>query len=299
MKKLLAVGLLGALGALFMAATCTVTNTRMTTIDGHDVFAGELQNDSGVNILNHKIRVAFLDSSNNLVETQTIDGCVRSLQNGESNYFSAKAAASDSTTASALSRMANLQEDPAFKVGTVADSDIDITALSIRRDADTLRITGTVKNLADDKLYAPNVCAVVWDDAGNVVIVKLDTTLNDLAKNATDTFDISIDLTDVEDIADTIDSVDIAVDGLDGSSSGTPVKPLWDRDNSVTVCGTPTNTPTKTPVPATNTPGNSPTPTDTPTNTPVPPTSTGTPYTNTPTPVNTNTPSPTATACAA
>jgi hypothetical protein len=280
------------MGALFMAATCTITNTRMTTIDGHDVFAGELQNDSGINILNHKIRVAFLDSSNNLVETKTVDPCVRSVKNGESNYFSAKATASDSTTTAALSRMANLAEDPTFKVGDQADSDIDIPTLSIRRDGDNLRITGTVKNLSDSKLYSPNVCAVVFDDDGNVLIVQIDTSLNDLSKNSSDGFDINIDLTDIDGISTAVKTVDIAVDGLDGSSSGTPVKPHWDRDNSVTVCGTPTNTPTKTNTPA-NTATNTPIPAGTDTATPTD-TATATP-TGTP---NTNTPTATSTACA-
>jgi hypothetical protein len=286
LKKLLAVGLLGAMGALFMAATCTITNTRLTTINGHDVFAGELKNDSGINILNHKIRVAFIDSSNNLVETKTVDPCVRSVKNGESNYFSAKATASDSSTSSALARMANLAEDPTFKVGDQASSDLTISDLSIRRDGDNLRVTGKVTNNSSDKLFSPNACVVVFDDSGDVLIVQLDTSLNDLDEDESDTFDVSIDLTDIDGIADAVDQVDVAVDGLDGSSSGTPVKPEWDRNNSVTVCATPTKTPSNTP-----TGSATPTATDTPL-----PTNTATPGTP---PANTNTPTATQTPCTA
>lgn len=291
-KKLLAIGLLGAMGALFLAATCTVINTRYTTINGKDVFAGELRNDSGVNILNHKYRVAFIDSSNNLVEAKTVDGCVRSVKNGESNYFSARANASDSSTSFAISRMANLAEDPTFKVGDQASSNITIPTLSIRRDGDNLRVTGSIKNNASAKLYKPNVCVVVWDDTNKVLIVQVDTTINDLIQNATDTFDVSIDLTGIASISNAVDHVDIGVDGLDGSSSGTPVRPFWDRNNSVTVCGTPTNTPTNTPTTPTNTATTTATATSTPTATATP-TGTPTAATNTPTtPTNTATSTP-------
>ena len=266
MKKLLAVGLLGAIGVLFMAATCTVTNTRFTAIHGKNVFAGELKNDSGVNILGHKYRVAFIDSSNNLIEAKTVDGCMRSVKNGESDYFSAKSTSADSASDYALARMANLSEDTTFKVGDQAASDITISNLDIRRDGDNLRVTGTIKNNSSDKLYSPNACVVVFDDNGDVLIVQVDTSINDLAHNATDTFDVSIDLTDISGIASAVDTVDVGVDGLDGSASGTPVVPEWDRNNSVEVCGTPTNTPA-----ATNTP------VGTATDTPVPATATDTP----------------------
>src|SRR6185295_3093246 len=104
-----------------MAAGCQVINISLTSIDGHDVFAGELHNDSGANVLNHKIRVSFLDSSNNLVETKTVDGCLRSLQNGASDFFSTPSTLSDSSTATGLARMANIAEDSSFKVGTTVD----------------------------------------------------------------------------------------------------------------------------------------------------------------------------------
>jgi hypothetical protein len=284
LKKFLVAALLGVIGIATMAAGCQVVKIRLTTFQNKDVFAGELKNDSGVNILQHKFRVTFLDTNNNVVETTTVDGCLRSIKSGTSDFFSARAAASASTTTTGLARLANLAEDPNFKVGDTATGDVTISNLDIRRDGETLKITGKIKNNDSDDLVDPAVCVVVFDEDGNVLVTAKDASLNDLDEDEEDTFSIEIDITDIDDLSAVVDSVDVYADGLDGSSTGKPIAPESDKNNSVTVCATPTKTPTKTSTPVG---------TATATNTPDPATATAT---TTPAPTNTSVP-PTATPC--
>jgi hypothetical protein len=260
MRRYLALAVVAVAGFAAFAATCTVSNTSFTDINGHDTFAGELSNDSGIDILSHQFRVSFIDSNNNLVEVTTADGCLRSLQNGESDFFSVRANASAATTKFGLARLANLAEDPSFKVGQVADGDVSITDITATRTGMTLTVTGTIKNNDSDTLVDPAACVVVRDNDGNVVIVGKDDTINNLDEDESDTFSVTLT---VPDDADSIDHVDVYVDGLDGSTSAAPIAPESVLDTNVTE-----QTPTVTGTPPTNTP--------VPTDTPVPPTSTPT-----------------------
>lgn len=290
MKRLLAVGMLLA-GVLAFAGTCAVKNVSLTKIDGHDVFAGELHNDSGANFLGHKILVAFLDSSGTVVETKNAPTCLRTLQNGEADFFSVASTKSPSVTSVGLARMLI---DSSMKVGTAETGDGTFTNIVITRKNETdLSVTGTFKNTDDTKLVAPTVCAVVYDTDNNVVIVKTDDSLGDLAHNATDTF--SIDMTVIDD-SDIIDHVDLYADG---EKDDVAIAPISDLGNSVKAC--PTKTPTRTATPVTSTA----TVTSTPTETPVAADRTATaaanqttiagltpPATNTATPTRTPTPNP-------
>lgn len=286
MKKRFVVAIIAIAGLAAFAGTCTVINISLTPIGTHDTAAGELRNDSGVNILEHKFMVTFLDSSNNIVETKTVSGCLRSVQNGTSDFFSVEATAGSSTTSSFLARLANYAEDPSFKIGNTVSGDVTFSGLRISRFGGTIKISGTLKNNSGDQLFDPKVCAVVYSNGDKVVIVGSDSSLNDLSTGATDTFLISLT---VPDSTSTIDHVDLYADGLSGSSSGPPISPESSIDNSVTVCNatsTPTNTNTSTPVGS---------PTPTPTNTPDP-SNTATP-TGSATPTKTNTPTATPTSC--
>ena len=275
MKKLIAAAVFGLAGLAAFAGTCTITRISLVNTDGtHDTFAGQLDNSSGVNILQHNFLVSFLDSGNNVVETKTVAGCTRSIQDGTSGFFSATSSRPASETNVGLARIAF---DSAFKVGTVAAGDISLSGITVTRTGDTLVVTGTIKNNDGDTLVDVRACIVVRDSGDNVLITGADSTIADLAEDATDTFSVTITVPD----DDTADSVDVWVDGLDGSSSDPPVAPASDLNNSVGVCtatSTPTKTPTNSPT-ATGTP-----PTATPTGTP---TSTST---STSTPVATNTP---------
>jgi len=244
-KKFLAAGLVVA-GLLAFAGTCTIQNVSLTKIGSHDVFAGELHNDSGANFLGHKIVVAFLDSSGAVVDTKTVTPCLRTLQNGEADFFSVASSASSSSTSVGLARLAL---DSTLKVGDAETGDGTISNVVIQReDGDTvLHISGTFKNTDSTKLTEPTVCAVVYSSDNKVVLVGKDESLNDLAHNASDTF--SMDLTVIDD-SDIIDHVDFYVDGF---KDDVPIAPISDLNNSVCLC-TPTRTPTTPTVTQTPTP---------------------------------------------
>ena len=237
-KRFLAAGVLAIAGIAAFAGTCTFQHIALTTIGSNDVFAGELHNDSGANILQHNLLVAFVDSSNTLLDTQTVTPCLRTLPSGGVNYFSAKSSHTASETSTGLARV---KFDSTFKVGTAAVGSGTITGLTVGRGTTTLTVAGTFKNTDSTTLTAPNACAVVYNSSGNVIVVGLDETMTDLAHNATDTFSITLT---VPDSTATVDHVDVYVDGL---QSGVPILPIKDTGNSVNLTPTATATAVGTP----------------------------------------------------
>ena len=229
MKKLIAAAVFGIAGLAAFAGTCTITHISLVNTDGtHKTFAGQLDNTSGVNILQHNFIIAFLDSGNNVVETTTVPGCLRSVQDGKSDFFSATSTLAAAQTSVGLAR---ITFDSAFKVGTVAAGDISISNITVQRTGTSLVVKGKIKNNASTTLVAPGVCVVVRDASNNVLITNSDT-LSDAAQNATQNFSVTIKVP-----ADgTANSVDIWADGLDGNSSGAPVAPQSALSNSVGVC---------------------------------------------------------------
>jgi hypothetical protein len=269
---LIIAGVFAVIGIAAFAGTCTVTHIKLTKIGTHDTFAGQVDNNSGVNILQHNFVVAFLDSSNNVVDTKTVEGCLRSIQNGESDFFSAASVKDSSVTATGLARIAF---DSTFKVGAVDSSNITISGITVQREGTTLKVRGTIKNNDSVKIDDPHACAVVHDTDGNVLIVGTDTGINDLSHNATDTFEITMT---VPDNVDDVDEVTVYVDAI-SDDTDIPVAPEASSSKPVSICPTKTNTPTSpamtnTPTvtsTATNTPGAG---TSTVTNTSVPATAT-------------------------
>lgn len=235
MKKFLVMALFGLVGFAAFAGTCVVTHISLVSTDGsHKTFAGQLDNTSGVNILQHNFVVAFIDSGNNLIGTTTVPGCLRSVQNGSTDYFSAVSAASASNVSVGLARIAF---DGTFKVGTTSAQDVTISGVGASRSTTTLTVAGKVTNNASSTLGSPNVCIVVRTSAGNVLITGT-VSLSDITSAANRTFSDTIT---VPDDSSAVSSVDIWVDGLD--SSGNPTTP---ESNLGTSVGTGTPTPTAT-----------------------------------------------------
>lgn len=261
MKKWFIVALVGVAGLAAFAGTCVVTKVSLTQIGTRDVFAGQLDNNSGVNILQHNFVVAFLDSTGAVVDTRVVEGCLRSLQDGQSDFFSVKSGQDASKTSVGLAR---LSYDSALKVGDTATGDVSISNIISKRTGTTLKVSGTVKN-NDDKLSDAAACIVVRDDQGNVVIAGRDASLGDLVSGASANFSISFTIPDDSGL---IKSVDVWVDGLAGASTntaGTPITPQASTGNAITVCGTATPSPTGSPFTATASPtGTPPTATATP-----------------------------------
>ena len=253
MKRFIPLALLAAIGFAAVAATCTVQNVSLTTIGEHDTFAGELHNDSGVDILNHKIQVSFLNDNLAVVEVRTINGCLRSLQDGKVNFFSLQSNQDEDETDIGLARMANVVEDPTFKVGNVAQGNVSFSNVTAVRTGGSLVVSGTLTNDDGDALEDPAVCAVVYDDDDRVVVVGRDA-LTDLAIDEDGAFSITLA---VPDNGDLVETVDLWADGIEGN---VPTEPESSVNNAITVQPTNTGTPTaaasSTPLPTeTPTPG--------------------------------------------
>ncbi|HET6614481.1 MAG TPA: FxLYD domain-containing protein [Dehalococcoidia bacterium] len=240
MKRILAVSLISLAALAGMAQTCVVTHESLTTIGDNDTFAGELQNDSGVDILQHKFRIAFLNSNGAVIESRTVDGCLRSLQAGESDFFAVSSNQPHQSTTIGLARLANLAEDPNFKVGRVEEGDIDVHESTASREATTLTVEGKITNHDSDTLEDPNVCVVVWDDDDRVITTAKQTNIDDLDED--ETFDFSIEI-DVPDDTEKVDHVDVWADGLEDDD---PVSPGSQKDVDVTEIATATPTTTST-----------------------------------------------------
>lgn len=237
-KRFLTAGLVVAAIVAF-AGTCTIQHISLTTIGTNDVFAGEVHNDSGVSILQHNVIVAFIGTSNNLLETKTVQPCLRTLPTGGVNYFSAQSSFSAAQTSAGLARV---NFDSTFKVGTPATGSGTITNLKVSRSGTALTVTGTFQNLASTTLTSPNACAVVYNSSGNVVVVGIDeTSMIDLVQNGSDNFTISLT---VPDSTTTVDHVNVYVDGF---QNNVPTLPVSITGNAV-VLGTPTPTVSPTPV---------------------------------------------------
>ncbi len=228
MKKWLALGVLAFAALAAFAGTCTIIRVNYVEFDGHDTYGAELKNDSGADFLQHNFVVAFLNGSGQVVETKTVPGCLRTLLNGKSDFFSATSTLSPSSTDVALSRIAF---DSTLKAGSPETGDVTITITSITREGEELTVVGTIKNEDGDDLDDPVVCIVVRDTSGNVVKVFRDSGSGDLEED--DEYSFTLTFT-VPDSTTEVDEVDVHVDGLEG---GVPTKPESDTANGVTEVG--------------------------------------------------------------
>jgi hypothetical protein len=255
MKKL-AVLLFAIVGLTAFAGTCIIRAERVSDVDGDSFYGAEMFNDSGADILNHRFKVAFLDDNGNVLDTKTVSGCLRSLQNGATNYFSAQSNEDPDDVELGLSRL----EGP-LTFGEVTSGDLELSDIEVVRNGDQLVITGTITNNGNDEVFEAQVCVVVRDDSsgdGRIQRVQLDNNNYDLDPDQDEDFSIT---TTVSDDTDDSDRIDVVADALDDDNN--PVEPVIEDGIDIDVA-----TPTITGTPPTST--NTPTPTDTPvpTNTP-------------------------------
>lgn len=262
--KKLAFLTMAAASIMFMAATCVTVGATVTEIDGDMHYAAEMQNETTANILNHKFAVGFIDASYGLATTKTVDGCLRSLQAGASDFFSADSNLSKTQVKTALSRLVG-----PLTFGTTTNGEITISNIVITRNGDLLRVTGRITNTDVDDMLDVRACLVVRNTADDVVVTQRDNNLLDI--NGGNFDDFSVDVT-VPDSTSTVKTVDVWADALNKDDSDQVTDPKSKLNNTVTVCAA-TNTPTNTAVPSTATPTGSATPTATftPTATTTPP----------------------------
>jgi hypothetical protein len=233
---------LATAGVALIASGCVVLNATFRQDGANDIYAGELRNLTGADILWHNIAVEFLDDGD-VVDTQGVPGCLRSLQAGAVSFFEAR---SELPAVATDDARGFLVYDDEFTLGKVAPSDIAINQINAVRTGASLTVTGNVRNDHEDLLSEVAACVVVYDSANRVVRVGRDATLGDLAQGANATFDVTLA---VPDSATDVDRVDVWADGL---VDGVPAEPEGDRRIPVdtTATPTPTGSATATPVPS-------------------------------------------------
>ncbi|HZP56466.1 MAG TPA: hypothetical protein VFC53_02800 [Dehalococcoidia bacterium] len=234
--------LMAAAGAMILAAAmasaCVVINSSLMTFDSSDVFAGELHNYTAVDILGHDVEVAFKNENGEVIETQVVHGCLRSLQRGRSDFFEATSSSDAAVVAAATGK---ISYNSSFKVGTVAEGNLSITNVDPERTGSSLVVTGTLRNIGAT-LESPKACVVVRDPEDQVLRVGSDT-VADLAHNQQATFSVTITVPSDDTLAD---HVDVYADGLE---DGTPIVPSSSTSHSVVVVATSTPTATATATP--------------------------------------------------
>jgi hypothetical protein len=251
------------------AGPCNLLNFSFTLIGSTDTFGGQLQNNTGANFLVHSFKVGFVDANGNQVDLKTnVPGCLRSWQNGASDFFSVASTQAAGTTAAALG---SLDLQSTLTAGnTVATnaalSNLAATTPSLAGSGSTsttatLTVTGTLKNNDGVTYGAPAVCVVLFNTSGGVVVVQK-ATYGDLGSGASMTFSIQVT---VPSSTTSVSSIAVWADGVE---NGTPTTPI--SGTVGVVVGTPTATPcpTKTSTPTTTSTASTSTPTATNTNTP-------------------------------
>jgi hypothetical protein len=221
------------------ASGCTLLLT-FTEIGNTFYFAGEIKNNTGVDVSGDNVRRQFLNSSNQTIGAEgTVDACKRAWPAGSTNYFEA------STTDDDVKKViAKLKLDSSFDINEPSTANLSFSNISILRDGDELTVTGTVKNNDNDEIVDVRVCIVVRNDDDDIVRVLVeDLSPADLDEDEDGDFSFT-DVAVLDDDNDTA-TVDIYADGI---IDGDPSEAEEDLNNTI-VEGTATPTATSTPVP--------------------------------------------------
>lgn len=264
MKRKLALLVLAAAGLAAFAGTCVFRNDATTDIGGDAVYGSEMRNETAANFLGHRFVVAFLDNDLKVIKVQTVDGCLRSLQAGASDFFSADSGENFNDVEVVLRRLAT---DSTLKVGETVAGELTFSNTDANRNGDSLVVTGRVKNTSGDDLEDVRVCAVVYNNNDDVSVVERDDTTYDLANNASANFSITLEVGDDNDDSDLVDLWADATNQDENDKVTSPESQLGinvDSCDTTAPNATTTATPTATPVAACTNPTNTPTVTTTP-----------------------------------
>ncbi|MHB8516664.1 MAG: hypothetical protein ACYDCT_14925 [Dehalococcoidia bacterium] len=217
MKKLAAILAIVGLGLAGFAGTCNLLQTSLTQIGTTDTYAGALQNNTGANFLAHKFKVAFVDINGNVIDQRTnVSGCLRSWQNGTSDFFSVASIQPAASTAAAI---ASLDYSQPLTGGTTLATSSTVTSVAASLNSTTLTVTGTLRNNDAVTLVQPNVCAVVYNSSGTILVTQM-SSLADLAISTSANFSLSIAVP-----GSTVSSNTVTVwaDGLENNIPTTPI----------------------------------------------------------------------------
>lgn len=230
------------IGFAVLAASCLVTKARVFTVGADYVYVGEAVNLTQADVEQSYVKLEYLDGASNVIATQFVSPCTRTLQAGASSPVEGSL---PNGGISVVSVRATVQwvtvahRDPA----SMTFSNLDVSQSA---DGTKFFVAGTVGNNSAATTYAGvHVCAAAYGGDGNVVAVGdgyLDTaTLS--AGNASD-FSFSANMSGAA------AQYRLWVDGWDvGNARVTaPVT------SALAAVPTATPTSTNTPVPPTNTP---------------------------------------------
>ena len=218
MKKLAAILAVVGLGLAGFAGTCNLLQTSLTQIGSTDTYAGALQNNTGANFLGHAFKVTFVDAYGNIIDQRTnVSGCLRSWQNGTSDFFSV---ASTQPAASTVSAIASLDYSQPLVAGSTLATSSTVTGVTASLNGTTLTVAGTLRNNDAVTMVSPDVCAVVYNSSGNIVVTQM-STLGSLNPSTSINFTMSITVP-----GGTVSSNTVTVwaDGLENNVPTTPIQ---------------------------------------------------------------------------
>lgn len=228
MKRLVAILAIAGLGLLGFAGACNLLNPSLTQIGASDTYGAQLQNNTGGNFLAHSFKVAFVDANGNLVDQKTnVQGCLRSWQNGASDFFSVQSSLGAASTTNAIG---SLDLGSPLVAGTTVSTSAALSALTATTPTlssvnptsatTTLTVKGTLKNNDSVTYVSPNVCVVVYGTTGQIVVTQKLTGIGDLTTNASTNFTVSVT---VPNSTASVNSVAVWADGLENNVPTTPI----------------------------------------------------------------------------
>lgn len=241
MKKLVVlVFVLAGLSAF--AATCVIRNVGETEIGGDLVYGAEMRNELGLNILNHRFLVGFIDEDGEVINTKNATQCSRTMQANASNYYSADSGVDPDDVDVVLSRMVI---DSGLKLGTALSSDLEITNVTAVRVGNDVRVTGKITNDGNDDYEDVIVCIVVFNDQDDVVIVALEDKF-DLDSDDSQDFSVTVKVTNDDDDTDRVLVVADAENADEDNQFTKPVSVGKDVVDCTAATATPTGSATNT-----------------------------------------------------
>ncbi len=227
MKRIIAVLAIVGLGLAGFAGACNLLNFSLTQVGANDIYGAQLQNNTGTNFLAHSFKTGFVDANGNLVDSRTgVSGCLRSWQNGASDYFSVTSTVGAATTANAIGALDlgsplivgnTISTSSALsnvKASTPALSAVGQTSATV-----SMTVSGTLKNNDSTTYAAPNICAVVFNNNNQVVLTQKQT-FGDLGTGASTNFSMSVT---VPNSSTSVSSVVVWADGLENNVPTTPI----------------------------------------------------------------------------
>jgi hypothetical protein len=151
--------------ATLLLTGCAVLSTQLTWFAAGQTYAGEAHNYTGASVLSHDIDVQWLDASGNVLRTDHVQGCLRSLAPGNSDFFEATAPP-DLDWAGVRAVLS-----PRLSFGEAPESGLLIRETSADRVGATLNVSVRLDLTDADFLSSPRACVVVRNAAGNVIRV--------------------------------------------------------------------------------------------------------------------------------